>query len=492
MWRWLAIACWMAAESPALGAGDEFEQSVRPVLVARCQKCHGAEKASGGLRLDSRSAMLTGGDSGPTAIEGHPDDSLIVRAIEQADELRMPPGGKLRPGEIGAIRRWIATGLPWPDEGNPAKGSAAAAPEGPGLWSLRPIRKPEVPQVFDRDWSRTEIDRFLLASLESKGLGHAPPADRRTWIRRATYDLTGLPPSAEDVEAFLVDDSPDACERVVDRLLASPSYGEKWGRHWLDLARYADTAGENSDHPTPHSWRYRNWVIEAHNRDMPYDEFVRMQVAGDRIAAGTDRHAEGVVATGFLAIARRFGHDIDKDMHLTHEDVIDTMGRTFLGLSLACARCHDHKYDPISTRDYYALAGILQSTRFSFPGCEPLQQPRDLVPMLPEPVWQERTRPHREALAAIDSEIRQVAERIAAESRSTFPESSADRDGLSQGSIPDGGEQVFPELSVDVEPGSMIRLVVSPRRTTGPIRPGSIGALPRRTGLGGAGRSDPT
>ena len=229
----------------------------------------------------------------------------------------------------------------------------------------------------------------MQARLQAEGLTPSPEADRQTLIRRATYDLTGLPPTPEQVDAFLADPSPLAYETLIDRLLESPHYGERWGRHWLDLVRYADTAGENSDHPIPQAWRYRNWVIDAFNRDLPYDEFVREQIAGDLLHANdpADRYAAGVVSTGFLAIARRFDHDSDKHMHLTFEDTIDTMGKTFLGLSIACARCHDHKYDPISSNDYYALYGILNSTRFAFPGCEAKQQPRDLVPMLSPAEW---------------------------------------------------------------------------------------------------------
>ena len=206
---------------------------------------------------------------------------------------------------------------------------------------------------------------------------------------------------------------------MVDRLLASPHYGEQWGRHWLDLVRYADTAGENTDHPLPHAWKYRNWVIAAFKRDMPYDAFVQDQVAGD-ILAGEGPPAsyrDHVVATGFLAIARRFGHDIDKDMYLTHEDVIDTMGKVFLGLTIGCARCHAHKYDPISAEDYYALYGILESTRFSFPGCEPNPKPRDLVPLKPASVWEQINKPYASRLAALDTALRKLGDEQATVSK---------------------------------------------------------------------------
>ncbi|MCP3691819.1 MAG: DUF1549 domain-containing protein, partial [Planctomycetaceae bacterium] len=223
--------------------------------------------------------------------------------------------------------------------------------------------------------------------LARHGLQPNGSTDKRTLIRRATYDLTGLPTRPSEVESFLSDDSPKAFDRVITRLLDSSQYGVHWGRHWLDVVRYADTAGENTDRPLPHAWRYRNWVLEAFNRDMPFDSFARQQLAGDILGAGgtVQQRQEGIVATGYLAIARRFGHDIDKDIHLMHEDVIDNLGKNFLGLTLGCARCHDHKYDPVTSDDYYALYGIFSSTRFAFPGCEPKGQPRDLVPLLSQP-----------------------------------------------------------------------------------------------------------
>ncbi len=230
-------------------------------------------------------------------------------------------------------------------------------------------------------WAKTGVDRFILAQLESAGRKPAPPADRRTLLRRVSYDLTGLAPTPVETAAFENDAGPGALEGVVSRLLASPRYGEQWGRHWLDVVRYADTAGENTDHPLPHAWRYRNWVLRALNDDEPYDQFIRDQVAGNLVAASapSERATDQVIATGYLAIARRFGHDIDKDMYLTHADTIDTLGKSVLGLSLGCCRCHDHKYDPLSARDYYGLYGIFDSTRFPSPGCEPKQRPRDLV-----------------------------------------------------------------------------------------------------------------
>ena len=374
---------------------DFFEARVRPVLVRRCEKCHGPTKTQGGLRLDSRAGWVKGGDSGAVIVPGDPAASPLVRAIAHApdDDRKMPPTGKIPQAEIEALTEWVRRGAIDPRDTAAAspKSSAMTLDEAKSWWAFRPVARPEAP---DRKLGEDPIDAFLRVKLDEARVTPAPRADKRTLIRRATYDLTGLPPSPDDVGAFLADDSAGAFAKVVDRLLASSRYGERWGRHWLDLARYADTAGENSDHPVPHAWRYRNWVFESFNRDRPYDEFVRLQIAGDLLAkdAPPAEAAEGIIATGFLAVARRFGNDIDKDMHLTREDVIDTTGKALLGLTLGCARCHDHKYDPISADDYYALSGIFASTRFPFPGCEPKPQPRDLVklpdrPGSKEPAW---------------------------------------------------------------------------------------------------------
>ena len=289
----------------------------------------------------------------------------------------MDGGGKLPDAQIAVLTKWIQMGAPDPRTGDDSIGGMSREAAN-SWWSFQPL-----PAIETSADSR-HIDRLLETELDQRGLKATVPADRRTLIRRVTYNLTGLPPTAAEVDAFVADDSPDAFERVVDRLLASTQYGVHWGRHWLDVVRYADTAGENTDRPLPHAWRYRNWVVDAFNRDTPFDEFVGLQIAGDIIAAdeGIAVRAEGIIATGYLAIARRFGHDIDKDMYLTHEDVIDNLGKTFLGLTLGCARCHDHKYDPVAAEDYYALYGIFESTRFAFPGCEPKGQPRDLVPLL--------------------------------------------------------------------------------------------------------------
>ncbi|HVE42937.1 MAG TPA: PSD1 and planctomycete cytochrome C domain-containing protein [Planctomycetota bacterium] len=359
-----------AQEAAPADAPEHFEKKIRPLLHQHCLKCHGPEKPKGGLRIDSRTALLQGGDSGPAVVPGDPDKSLLLKALKQTDpDLIMPPrksGPKLPDAALRDVETWIRNGAPYP---------GAAEPPSLKHWAFQPLRNPAVP-----DGAANPIDAFLKLDPAA-----AVPADKRTLIRRITYDLTGLPPTPEEVDAFVHDPARDASAKLVERLLASPAYGEKWGRKWLDVVRYADTAGENSDYPVPNAWRYRNYVIEAFNRDLPYDRFLREQIAGDLLAEGAppERYAELVTATGYLAIARRFGHDIDRDMHLTYEDVIDTMGKSLLGLTLGCARCHNHKYDPVTTRDYYALYGILASSRFSFPGCEAKQAPRDMVPMRP-------------------------------------------------------------------------------------------------------------
>jgi hypothetical protein len=393
----LILALFPAGNLPAQDAVspdglERFEKNVRPLLHQHCLPCHGPEKQKGGLRVDSRAALLKGGDSGPAVVPGDPDRSLLLKALKQGEpDLIMPPpksGKKLPDPALRDIEAWIRGGAPFP-----------GASEAPALqhWAFQPLRDPPVPEG-----ATNPIDAFLKL-----GPDVSPPADKRTLIRRVTYDLTGLPPTPEEVDAFVSDPRPDATATLVERLLSSPAYGEKWGRKWLDVVRYADTAGENSDFPVPNAWRYRNYVIAAFNRDLPYDQFLREQIAGDLLAEGAppERYAELVTATGFLAIARRFGHDIDRDMHLTYEDAIDTMGKSLLGLTLGCARCHNHKYDPVTTRDYYALYGILASSRFSFPGCEAKQAPRDMVPMLPAAQLESTLKPWREELSKLEAEM---------------------------------------------------------------------------------------
>ena len=356
-----------------------FEDSIRPILAGTCFRCHGGERTSGGLRVDSRKALLDGGDSGPALVPGLPDQSLLLHAVQRLPDVSaMPPAldQALSAGQIQAFRSWITAGAPWPEAGK--------AFQTEGHWAFQPLSSPALPPASD-EWFQTEIDAFVLRSLQTDKLQPRERADRRTLLRRVTFDLTGLPPTHKELLDFQQDSSPDAFAGVVDRLLSSPAYGEKWGRHWLDIVRYADTAGETADYPVPEAWRYRNYVIDAFNSDMPFNQFVREQIAGDILARQTlgDRFAEQTTATGYLAISRRFGFDSENYHHLTIHDTIDSVGQTFLGLSIGCARCHDHKFDPISMQEYYALYGIFDSSRYPFPGSEQKQKVRSLAPLVP-------------------------------------------------------------------------------------------------------------
>ena len=355
-----------------------FENHVRPTLIDSCFSCHGGGKISGGLRVDSLAALLEGGDSGAALVPESPSTSLLIKAIRRHEEVSaMPPDEEksLSPEQIAAIETWIRLGAQWPEN--------VKKFESKTHWAFEPIETATPPQSDDP--AASSIDAFIRAKQRSSGVPHAARTDKVTLIRRATFDLTGLPPTPGEVAAFEQDDSLNAFRTVVDRLLQSPEYGKRWGRHWLDVVRYADTAGETADYPVPLAWRYRNYVIDAFNSDKPYDQFLQEQIAGDVIAShsSSDRYAEQVTATGYLAISRRFGFDSENYHHLTIQDTIDNLGLTVLGLSLGCARCHDHKFDAISTSDYYGLYGIFDSSRYAFPGSEQKQKVRSLAPLLP-------------------------------------------------------------------------------------------------------------
>ncbi len=369
-------------------AGVEFfEKKIRPALVERCYGCHSAAAKTlmGGLMVDSGAGLLHGGASGQSAmVPNAPEKSLLIAAIKREGKLKMPPGPALAPEVVADFEAWIKMGAPDPraEVLPPPPYNFAEARK---FWSFQPVKDPAAPKVGDPAWSRNEVDRFIKAKLDEKKLVPVGLASKRALLRRATFDLTGLPPTPEEMAAFLADTSSKAFEKVVDRLLASPAYGEKWGRHWLDLVRYADTSGCNSDYPVPDAFRYRNWVIHAFNSDKPYDQFVREQLAGDLLPASGKNAVEDrndkIIATGYLAIARRFGSR-NNEFHLTIEDTIDNVGKTMLGVSVACARCHDHKFDPVPTRDYYAMYGIFQSTKYAFPGTEIYQHAKDFTPLV--------------------------------------------------------------------------------------------------------------
>ncbi|WP_165227242.1 PSD1 and planctomycete cytochrome C domain-containing protein [Aquisphaera insulae] len=360
----ISLAVFALLGAPALAGGDVtqraggdfFETYVRPVLSESCTSCHGPKKQSSGLRLDSREAILKGGDLGPAMVPGKPAESLLLQVVEHThEELKMPPKGKLPAPAIEAFRRWIEMGAPWAEE-HPA--TAATAPDPKEHWAFRPLHAVAEPAVRDRAWVRTPVDAFILARLEREGISPSQPADRRTLIRRATIDLLGVPPTVEEIEAFEADRSPRAFEKVVDRLLASPLYGERWGRHWLDVARYADTKGYvfTEDRRYPYAFTYRDYVVDAFNEDRPFDRFIVEQLAADQLELGGDPRP--LAAMGFLTVGRRFLNDQNEII----DDRIDLVGRGLLGLSLSCARCHDHKFDPIPSEDYYSLYGVFASS----------------------------------------------------------------------------------------------------------------------------------
>ncbi len=350
-----------------------FEESVRPLLAKHCYECHSTEagKIKGGLHLDTRDGWMAGGDSGEVIEPGQPEESLLIETVRYGNpDLQMPPKYRLKPEELAILEDWVAMGAPDPRKAESVTSSKPVYDweKGRQHWAFQPVASPAIPPVKDGEWSRDDVDRFLLSKMETAGVKPVEDADRYALIRRVTLDLTGLPPSVEEVGAFVRDPGNDdeALAKVVDRLLASPAYGERWGRHWLDVARYADSVGKTRNIPFPYAWRYRNYVIDAFNADKPYDEFLTEQIAGDLIDAGDPAtQAEHLVATGFLALGSMDLNERDREQFLLDriDDQIDTLGRATMGLTLGCARCHDHKFDPISQSDYYAMAGIFASTR---------------------------------------------------------------------------------------------------------------------------------
>jgi cytochrome c553 len=361
----------------AMSDEDFFENNVRPILVNNCSKCH-IENTSGGLRLDSRESLLKGGDLGPVLVPGDPDKSLIITAVHQTTELKMPKGGKLTAQEVADLTLWVKKGAVWPKSA-PGVSISSTAKTGVitakqrAFWAFQPLKPVPMPELKDAHWAKTPIDKLVLAKLNEAGLKPAPMADRRTLIRRATFDLTGLPPTPEEVDAFVKDKSPKAWENLIDRLLASPRYGERWGRHWLDVARYAEDDVRGLDPkgrgymPFEGAYRYRDWVIKAMNEDMPYDRFVRLQIAGDKVPAKTkEEKEEYLTATTYLGAGPWVWDQAEPIQGRADErnERVDAVTRGTLGLTVACARCHNHKYDPITQKDYYALVGIFASSTY--------------------------------------------------------------------------------------------------------------------------------
>ena len=385
----LTVSCALA-ENTSRDKTDFFERHVRPLLNNRCVKCHGTVRQLGAFRLDTSEGMFHGSTNGPVVTPGNPDDSPLIQLVRGTAGRRMPPPPKkpdnpsdelkklydnlpLDPHEIEILERWVKDGAIWPGYSLSKPSETVSQREfnesEKSFWSFQPIHDPTAPSVRNITWpsNNSSLDRFILAKLEAVGLEPAPPADRSTLIRRVTYDLTGLPPTPEEIQAYLQSDSPDAYRDLIDRLLDSPRYGERWGRHWLDVARYAETAGHDGNNGYLHAWRYRDWVINAFNQDMPYDDFVVAQLAGDLLPTTDDKalNLANHVATGFLQIGSRPLVMRDKRQMLLEivDEQVHATGVAFMGLTLGCARCHDHKFDPIPTLDYYSLAGIFMNTR---------------------------------------------------------------------------------------------------------------------------------
>ncbi len=408
---------------PAIGfAADDgiefFEKQVRPILIERCYECHSQEKKiKGGLRLDTKAGWEQGGDSGPAIVPGNPDASLAIKAIRYTDhDLQMPPKTKLSDTEIETLTQWVKRGAPDPrvQAGGTASGKAGmTVEEGRNFWAFKPAAKPAAPTVKDKSWPQTDLDRFILSKLEERKMRPAPAADRATLIRRAYFDLIGLPPTPEQVDAFVKDKRKDAFERVVDELLASPHFGERWGRHWLDVARFAESSGGGRTLLFKDAWRFRDYVIEAFNNDMPFAQFVREQIAGDllphRDAAERRRQ---LIATGFLALGPTNYEEQDKGMLRMDivDEQLDVIGKGFLGMTIACARCHDHKFDPIPTRDYYAMAGILRSTRTLFNYTDNVARWID-TPLPLDPEAERVMQEHEQKISALNKQIAEAKAR---------------------------------------------------------------------------------
>jgi len=369
----IALAAMVAFLAPASaadpGAVAFFEKQVRPLLVEHCHSCHSVKekKTKGGLALDSREAILAGGETSPAVVPGKPEASHLIELVKSKDDAeRMPPKSRLLPQQIATLEKWIRDGAVYPEGAKVAAATDPTSPEARGFWSFQPLKTHPAPKVANTKWPRRPIDAFILARMEQRSLAPSEPADRRMLIRRAHFDLIGLPPTHEEVEAFVRDDRPDAYEKLVDRLLSSPHHGERWARYWLDLARYCDMP-ESWMTPRGHGWPYRDWVVKALNADLPYDQFVQRQLAAD-LLPGLDPKERA--ALGFLGGSPDYWKELQLDVDVIKsivadewEEKIDAVCSTFLGLTVACARCHDHKFDPITTRDYYGLAGVIAGVR---------------------------------------------------------------------------------------------------------------------------------
>jgi cytochrome c553 len=427
--RWYVLALlslaapvgWLLAAAPEDKRPNDargiefFEKKIRPILAEHCYQCHSAEAQAGkklkaGLFLDSRTGLLKGGDSGPAVISGKGAESLLIKALRYDGDPRMPPRRKLPDDVIADFLTWVNMGAPYPEgvaKTEPGKARKIDIEEGRKFWAYQEPRKIALPDVKDRAWPRADLDRFILARLEAKGINPAADADRTTLVRRLYYDLIGLPPTPEEIDAFVNDRSADAYEKLVDRLLASPHFGERWGRHWLDVARYAESLTLRG-FVMKEAWRYRDYVIDAFNQDLPFDQFIREQIAGDLLPAATPaERRRQLVATTILTLGNTNLEEQDKkqlEMDVVDEQ-LDTISRAFLAQTIGCARCHDHKFDPIPTRDYYALAGILRNART----LEHANVSKWLeVPLPVEPAEAAVLAKHESAVAALQARIKEL------------------------------------------------------------------------------------
>jgi hypothetical protein len=413
--RFVCLAGGLLAQTPE--QVEFFEKKVRPVLVKNCQACHNPRVKTAGLDLSTAEGITQGGASGPLTSKEDPESSLLLKVVSYDERLKMPPSGKLPDETRAELAAWVKMGAPLP--GGSARTAMSGVRSGGrnfsdderNFWSFQPVRRPEVPRDGD-GWAHNEIDRFLYARLAAKGLKPAAPAGKVTWLRRATFDLTGLPPTEQEIAAFVADSSGSAYETVVNRLLASPRYGERWGRHWLDVSRYADSTGNDEDHRYPYAWRYRDYVIDSFNGDVPYNRFVREQIAGDLIP-DPDGHINkrGIVATGFLALGAKAIAQQDKQKMLydVYDEQLDVMSKAILGLTLSCGRCHDHKFDPLLQKDYYSIINFFANTK-SFRDPETHVSKLLYTPLVPAAEYK-KYKDHQDAIAAKRLAVEDVVEK---------------------------------------------------------------------------------
>ena len=385
----LTQAVLAADPKPDAAQTQFFENKIRPVLVSKCYECHSAQakKLKGGLYLDTRAGARKGGENGPAVVPGDLTKSLLIAAIHYEDkDTAMPPKAKLPDNVIADFEEWIKMGAPDPREGAVAASLKMTAEEAKHFWSFQPVKAPALPEVKDTEWAWTDLDRFIRAAQEAKGLAPVADADRMTMVRRIYFDLTGLPPTPQQAYAFIHDADSNVLQKTVDKLLKSQQFGERWGRHWMDIARYGESTGKERNYPFPEAWRYRDYVIAAFNKDKPYDQFIREQVAGDLlpVKSGAQRN-EHIIATTFLALGPKSVAEKNKALFTCDliDEQIDVVTRGFIGLTVSCARCHDHKFDPVSMKDYYAMAGIFRSTDtcYGINGGK-VRNPSNLLPLI--------------------------------------------------------------------------------------------------------------